>query len=36
MGGHAQDVHGPGLDRHHEKDIQALEKYGIDMQEIAR
>ena len=25
MGGDAQDVHGAGLDLHHEQDIQALE-----------
>ena len=35
MGGDAQDVYGPGLDLHHEQDVQALEKRGVDVQEIA-
>ena len=34
MGSHAQDVHGTGLDLHHEQDIQALEQHGAGMQEI--
>jgi hypothetical protein len=34
MGGHAQDVHGPGLDVHHEQDIKALEQHGVDVQEV--
>ena len=36
MGGDAQDVHGPGLDLHHEQDVQALEQHGVDVQEVAR
>ena len=31
----AQDVHGPGLDLHHEQHVQALEQDGVDVQEIA-
>ena len=34
MGGHAQDVHGTGLDLHHEQDVKTLEHHGIDIQEI--
>jgi hypothetical protein len=30
MRGDTRDVHGPGLDLHHEQRIQALEKHGID------
>ena len=30
--GDAQDVHGPGLDLHHEQDVQPLEKHGVNMQ----
>jgi hypothetical protein len=32
----ARRVHGPGLDLHHEQDIQALQQDGIDVQEITR
>ena len=36
VGGDAQDVHAPGLDLHHEQDVDALEQDGVDMEEIAR
>jgi hypothetical protein len=36
MGGDAADVHGPGLDLHHEPDIHAPEQDRVDMQKIAR
>ena len=35
IGGDAQDLHGPGLDLHHEEDIHAPEQHGIDMQKVA-
>jgi hypothetical protein len=35
VGGDAEDVHGPGLDLHHEQDIQAPQQHGIDVQEVA-
>ena len=35
MSGDAQDVHRPGLDLHHEQDINVLEQHSIDMKEIA-
>ena len=34
MRGHAQDVHGLGLDLHHEQDMQALQQHGVDVQEV--
>ena len=34
--GDAQDVHPPGLDLHHEQDVQALEEHRVNMQEVAR
>ena len=34
--GDAQDVHAPGLDLHHEQDVQALEEHGVNVQEVAR
>jgi hypothetical protein len=34
--GDAQDVHGRGLDFHHEQDVKALEEDGIDVQEAGR
>ncbi len=36
MGGDAQDVHPPGLDLHYEKDVQAPEEHGVNVQEVAR
>ena len=36
VGGDAQDVHPPGLDLHHEQDVQALEEHGVNVQEVAR
>jgi hypothetical protein len=35
MSGDARDVHRPGLDLHHEQDINALEQHGIDVKEVA-
>jgi hypothetical protein len=35
VGGDAEDVHGPGLDLHHEQDVQAPEDDGVDVQEVA-
>jgi hypothetical protein len=34
--GDAQDMHAPGLDLHHEQDVQPPEEHGVYMQEIAR
>ena len=34
--GDAQDVHPPGLDLHHEKDVQAFQEHGVNVQEVAR
>jgi len=34
--GDAQDVHPPGLDFHHEKDVQTSEEHGVGVQEVAR
>jgi hypothetical protein len=31
----AQDVHLPGLDLHHEEDVQALEEHRVNVQEVA-
>ncbi len=36
VSGDAQDVHPPGLDLHHEEDVQASEEHGVNVQEIAR
>jgi hypothetical protein len=36
MGGDAQNVHGAGLDLHHEQDIKALEQHGVHVHEVAR
>jgi hypothetical protein len=36
MGGDAEDVHGSGLDLHHEQHVHAPEKLRIDVQEVAR
>ena len=33
--GDAQAVHPPGLDLHHEQDVQALQEHGINVQEVA-
>ena len=30
VGRDAQDVHAPGLDLHHEQDVQALEEHGVN------
>jgi hypothetical protein len=35
VSGDAQDVHPPGLDLHHEEDIQALEEHGVNVQKVA-
>ena len=35
-GGDARDVHPPGLDLHHEEDVQACEEHGVSVQEVAR
>jgi uncharacterized protein YecE (DUF72 family) len=35
VSGDAQDVHPPGLDLHHEQDIQASEEHGVSVQEVA-
>ena len=35
VSGDAQDVHGAGLDLHHEQDIDAAEEDGINVQEVA-
>ena len=35
MGGDAQDVHGAGLDLHHEQDVKALEQHGVHVHECA-
>jgi hypothetical protein len=32
--GDTQDMHGPGLDLHHEQDVHAPEQDGVDVQEI--
>jgi hypothetical protein len=34
MGSHAQDVHGTGLDLHHEQHVQPVEQHGVDVQEV--
>jgi hypothetical protein len=34
--GDAQDVHPPGLDLHHEEDVQALEEHGVNAEEVTR
>jgi hypothetical protein len=34
--GDAQDVHGAGLDLHHNQHVQASQQHGIDMQEVTR
>jgi len=33
-GGDAQDVHAPGLDIHHEQDVQTSEEHGVNMEEV--
>ena len=33
--GDAQDVHPPGLDFHHEEDVQTSEEHGVSVQEVA-
>jgi hypothetical protein len=30
MSRNTQDVHGPGLELHHEQDIKALQQHGVD------
>ncbi len=34
MSCHADDVHGPGLDLHHEQDIKAMRQHGAGVQEV--
>jgi hypothetical protein len=34
-GGNTQDVHAAGLDLHDEKDVEALEEHGVNVQEVA-
>jgi hypothetical protein len=36
VSGDAENVHPPGVDLHHEQDVQALEEHGVNVQEIAR
>jgi hypothetical protein len=36
VSGDTQDVHPPGLDFHHEQDVQALEEHGVNIQEVTR
>jgi hypothetical protein len=36
VSGDAQDAHPAGLDLHHEREVQAPEEHGVDMQEVPR
>ena len=36
VSGDTQDVHPPGLDFHHEQDVQAPEEHGVNEQEVTR
>jgi hypothetical protein len=36
VSGDAENVHAPGVDLHHEQDVQAPEEHGVGVQEIAR
>jgi hypothetical protein len=36
MSSHAQDMDGPGLDLHHEQDMQALQQHSVHVQKVTR
>jgi hypothetical protein len=34
MGGHTEDVHSPGADLHHERDVEQTQADGVQVEEV--